>query len=77
MKPTCICSLGLVLASLLSAPSLAAAPLRPNIVVILADDFGWGSAECYGATGVSTPNLNRLSREGRKFTQAYAPHVWW
>ena len=73
MKPTCICSLGLAMASLVSATSLPAAPPRPNIVVILADDFGWGSAECYGATGVSTPSLNRLSREGRKFTQAYAP----
>ena len=46
---------------------------RPNIVVILSDDYGWGSVGCYGATGVKTPNLDRLAREGRRFTHAYAP----
>src|SRR5689334_18843442 len=52
----------------------AAEPTKPNIVVILADDFGWGSLGCYGAApGVKTPNLDRLAREGRRFTQAYAP----
>ncbi len=44
----------------------------PNIVVILADDYGYGSAGCYGADGklVQTPNLDRLAREGRRFTDA-------
>src|SRR3954454_2678049 len=47
---------------------------RPNIVVILADDFGYGSLGCYGAPkALRTPNLDRLAREGRRFTQAYAP----
>jgi arylsulfatase A-like enzyme len=46
---------------------------KPNIVVILADDYGWGSVGCYGATGVKTPNLDRLAQEGRRFTHAYAP----
>jgi len=46
---------------------------RPNIIVILSDDYGWGSVGCYGAAKVSTPNLDRLSHEGRRFTQAYAP----
>jgi arylsulfatase A len=46
---------------------------RPNIVVILADDFGYGSLGCYGGTGLKTPNLDRLAREGRKLTQAYCP----
>lgn len=46
---------------------------RPNIIIILADDYGWGSAGSYGASGVATPNLDRLAREGRRFTQAYAP----
>ncbi len=45
---------------------------RPNIIVILADDYGWGSAVCYGADGVKTPNLDRLAREGRRFTDAYS-----
>ncbi len=44
----------------------------PNIVVILADDYGYGSAGCYGADGklVRTPNIDRLAREGRRFTDA-------
>ena len=46
---------------------------KPNIVLILADDLGWGSAGCYGAQKVKTPNIDRLATEGRKFTQAYAP----
>src|SRR6478672_8757719 len=56
-------------ASLVAADRAA----TPNIVVILADDYGWGSVGCYGATGVKTPNLDRLAQEGRRFTQAYAP----
>jgi len=45
---------------------------RPNIVFILADDYGWGSAGCYGADEklVRTPNIDRLAREGRRFTDA-------
>src|SRR5512133_1779912 len=51
----------------------AAAAKTPNIVVILADDYGWGSVGCYGATGLKTPNIDRLAKEGRRFTNAYAP----
>jgi arylsulfatase A-like enzyme len=47
---------------------------KPNVVVILSDDFGWGSLGCYGAPGeLKTPNLDRIAREGRRFTNAYAP----
>lgn len=44
----------------------------PNIVIILADDYGYGSAGCYGADGklIQTPNIDRLAREGRRFTDA-------
>jgi arylsulfatase A len=47
-------------------------PQRPNIVIILADDLGWGSVGCYGADPglVRTPNIDRLAREGRRFTDA-------
>lgn len=48
-----------------------AAP-RPNIVVVLADDLGYGSLACYGGKGLRTPHLDRLAREGRRFTQGYA-----
>ena len=59
----------------LAALRLAAAPAatKPNIVVILSDDYGCGSVGCYSATGVKTPNIDRLASEGRRFTHADAP----
>ena len=45
---------------------------RPNIVLILADDLGWGAVGCYGQTEIRTPNIDRLAAEGMRFTQAYA-----
>jgi arylsulfatase A-like enzyme len=51
----------------------AAAPAKPNIVVILADDLGYGDLGCYGATWIKTPNADRLAAQGLRFTQAYAP----
>ncbi len=52
--------------------SSAFAADTPNIVIILADDYGYGSAGCYGADGklVQTPNIDRLAKEGRRFTDA-------
>ncbi len=47
-------------------------PKPRNIVLILADDLGWGDVSCYGATAVSTPNVDRLAREGVRFTDAHA-----
>ncbi|MCI0347782.1 MAG: arylsulfatase [Acidobacteriales bacterium] len=52
---------------------LSAQPARPNIVVLIADDLGWGDLGCYGATKVKTPNLDRLAREGMRFTDAHSP----
>jgi arylsulfatase A-like enzyme len=58
----------------LARPALSApAPLRPNIVIILADDLGYGDLGCYGATKIKTPNMDRLASEGVRFTQGYAP----
>jgi arylsulfatase A-like enzyme len=51
----------------------AAAAQKPNIVFILADDIGYGDLSCYGAKLVATPNLDRLAREGRRFTDAHSP----
>jgi arylsulfatase A-like enzyme len=66
--------LPLLLLTALLAPSPApAAERRPNIVVILADDLGYGDVGCYGATKVRTPNIDRLAREGMRFTQAHSP----
>ncbi len=49
-----------------------AARRRPNIVLIYADDVGYGDLSCYGATRVKTPNLDRLAGEGIRFTNAHA-----
>lgn len=64
-------ALVLMLAGGLLAPS--GAPAKPNIVVILADDLGYGDLGCYGATRLQTPNLDRLASQGLRFTQAHAP----
>ena len=45
---------------------------KPNIVLILADDLGYGDLSCYGATKISTPAIDRLAAEGMSFTNAYA-----
>lgn len=45
---------------------------RPNIVVMYADDLGFGDIGCYGADTIPTPNLDRLASRGVRFTQAYA-----
>ena len=50
----------------------AADTTRPNIVIILADDLGFGDTGCYGATAVKTPHVDRLAREGRRFTSVHA-----
>jgi arylsulfatase A len=50
----------------------SAADARPNIVLILADDLGYGDVGCYGATKVRTPSIDRLAREGRRFTDAHS-----
>ena len=43
---------------------------KPNIVVILADDLGYSDIGCYGSE-IHTPNLDRLAKDGLRFTQAY------
>jgi arylsulfatase A-like enzyme len=45
---------------------------RPNVVLIYADDLGYGDLGCFGATGYATPNLDRIAAEGVKFTDFYS-----
>ena len=45
---------------------------KPNIVIILADDLGFGDLGCYGATKIPTPNVDRLAREGLRFRDAHS-----
>ena len=55
----------------LAAGSLIAANTQPNIVIILADDLGYGDVGCFGATQCKTPHLDRMAAEGVKFTSFY------
>ena len=55
---------------LLAAPAALAAD-RPNLIFILADDYGIGEVGCYGADHYKTPNLDALARSGTRYTQAY------
>ncbi|MDW7656207.1 MAG: sulfatase [Bacillota bacterium] len=45
---------------------------RPNIILILVDDLGWKDLGCYGSQFYETPNIDQLSRDGLRFTDAYA-----
>ena len=63
-------------AALLALVTLGAAgdPRRPNIVVILADDLGYGDVGCYNPRSkIPTPNLDRLAKSGVRFTDAHSP----
>ncbi len=57
-----------------TSPALAP-PQPPNVIIILADDLGWADVGCYGNTFNETPNLDRLARQGMRFTQFYAGPV--
>ena len=46
---------------------------KPSIILINADDLGYGDLSCYGATKLQTPNIDRLAKEGRRFTDAHSP----
>lgn len=50
-------------------------PSKPNIVLIFADDLGYGDLGVYGATEWKTPNLDQLAADGVRFTQFYVPHA--
>jgi arylsulfatase A len=61
----CLALLGLPLAH-------AATRTQPNVILILGDDLGWTDLSCYGSELYETPHLDRLARDGVKFTQAYS-----
>lgn len=50
------------------SPALDSNPVRPNFLLILTDDQGYGDVSCYGQTDVRTPNIDRLAHEGMLFT---------
>lgn len=62
-----------VLTPVLAAPKAGAAShSKPNIIYIMLDDAGYGDFSCYGQKMFQTPNIDRMAREGMKFTQHYS-----
>jgi arylsulfatase A-like enzyme len=55
-----------------AATSLLHAADQPNVIIIYADDLGWGDLGCYGAPAVRTPHLDRMAAEGMRFTDFYS-----
>jgi len=52
--------------------ALSQSKIKPNIVIICADDLGYGDLSCYGADKINTPNIDALAYSGIRFTQAYS-----
>src|SRR5262245_21012876 len=49
----------------------AETPAKPNVIFVLCDDLAQGDLGCYGQKKIKTPHLDRMAREGMRFTQAY------
>ena len=72
------CTLGLVAGASLPVSALAApqpaqeqTEKQPNIILIVADDLGYGDLSCYGAHRIQTPGMDRIANEGIRFTQGF------
>ncbi len=61
-------------AALMPMAASFAAPAKPNVLFIIADDLGYGDLSCYGQKKFHTPQIDRLAQEGLKFTQHYSGH---
>ncbi|MBN1393761.1 MAG: arylsulfatase [Pirellulales bacterium] len=66
------CFVSLAVCFLTQPVAQAADEVKPNIIFILADDLGYGDLGCYGQKRIETPNLDRMAREGVRFTDCYA-----
>ena len=60
------------LTALLALPAYSQHAVKPNVVIILADDLGYGDVSAYGQTSIHTPNIDRLARGGVCFTDGHA-----
>ena len=72
MKNTLLLLVTLTLASGQIGAAATASARPPNIIYILADDLGYGDLGCYGQKKFATPNIDRMAREGLRFTSFYA-----
>ena len=61
----------LLFAILLPAAAVAATPARPNILVIVGDDLGWGELSCQGNPQIPTPHIDSIAKNGVRFTNGY------
>ena len=57
---------------IITAETIEAQNRQPNLIIIYADDLGFGDLGSYGATDIPTPNLDRMAKEGQRFTSSYA-----
>src|SRR5262245_28926335 len=74
MKVRVLAAIVLV-AGLVAAVAVGQNPRKPNIVVILADDLGYGDIGTFGATNIRTPRLDAMAAEGQKWTNFYVQPV--
>src|SRR3954449_12022415 len=70
--PLCEVLFGVAIATALFFSACRAAEARPNIVFVLVDDMGYADLGCMGSKDIKTPNIDRLAKEGLKFTDFYA-----
>ena len=74
LKQKYVKSLGFLLLTSFSFSLLGKGEQRPNILLILADDLGYGDVQCYNPDSkIPTPHCNRLAKEGMLFTDAHSP----
>lgn len=62
----------LLLVGIFAPQHEAISQTKPNIIFLMADDLGYGDPGCYDGTTIATPNIDRLGKEGIRFTQAYS-----
>jgi arylsulfatase A-like enzyme len=67
-----LATLGAVQPNEANAQTSGGAPLKPNMLFILADDLGYADLSCYGRRDFTTPNIDRIAADGMRFRQAYA-----
>lgn len=77
MKPSRSSLLPVAAACLLAcaSPPSETTASQPNFIIVFADDQGWGDLGVYGATDFETPRIDRMAREGMRFTDFYAQPV--
>ena len=65
-------ALGTAVSAQEQAPAKAKGPARPNVILVMADDLGWGDLGCFGHPDLKTPHLDALANDGLRFTRFHA-----